>query len=430
MKNNTTPTVDAMEQIAFIGNIIPHTWYRHITGADGKGPDLLAITILADICAWYKPRIERSELTGEPLAKTKRFAGHKLQKSYGALAQQYGYSKDHIRRTINKLEDLGLIRKEVVTSVPLPSGAVINNVLYIEPIPDAIAAISYLGAKPLPAPTPTPDPDPYALGSTDPMVFHDQTYTDTTTLTTLLTITDVCGAANADAPRAQDNVSDDLSKEPVYDENKITRETYENEIGRIVNTLAYGMPYCAEDPDLPPRYLEQAPITVDVATPVQPCLELDLGGFNQQEMRSKLQPGARASAPAKGKGKVKTPRAPKPKVEYVGVHADIDYEDLLARARSVGADTRHNRKQQSVDAIDAMVDDGATPDDIVALHAYCLTDPWVIENCVPVTPGFCKNRYQPWVRAGRPAKFTKGGKSNGSYKPSNRAVDPNNDLWD
>jgi hypothetical protein len=192
---------------------------------------------------------------------------------------------------------------------------------------------------------------------------------------------DVCDAAIADAPLAHDIVSDNNPEEPVL-----------------------------------------------MGSPVQPSLDLDLGGSKEQ-INGALQPGVRALA---GKGKAKAPMAPKPKVEYTGTHAEIDYGALLSRARAAGSDTWRTKSQQNIDAIDELVDAGASLDDIVALLAYCLSDPWYKNGCVPVTPGTCKNRYQPWVRAGRPSKFTaqKGGNSNASTRYNNRPVDYNDSIWD
>ena len=66
MDSKTTPTVDAIGQMHFTGNVIDHHWYKSITLPDGKA-DLIAINILAEIVYWYRPRILRDETTGERL---------------------------------------------------------------------------------------------------------------------------------------------------------------------------------------------------------------------------------------------------------------------------------------------------------------------------------------------------------------------------
>ncbi len=52
--------VDAVGKLAFIGDIIPHTWYKTILRDNGK-PYLNAIIILADITYWYRPSEVREE---------------------------------------------------------------------------------------------------------------------------------------------------------------------------------------------------------------------------------------------------------------------------------------------------------------------------------------------------------------------------------
>ncbi len=48
MKKNTTPVVDAIGELNFEGNIIPHSWYQNIKLPSGK-TDTIAITLLSHI---------------------------------------------------------------------------------------------------------------------------------------------------------------------------------------------------------------------------------------------------------------------------------------------------------------------------------------------------------------------------------------------
>ena len=57
-----TPEVETISRLHLEGNIIPHTWYQNIT-LSGH-PDVIAITILADIVYWYRWRELRDEATG------------------------------------------------------------------------------------------------------------------------------------------------------------------------------------------------------------------------------------------------------------------------------------------------------------------------------------------------------------------------------
>ena len=46
--------VEKIGQLQITGNVIPTSWFRNITFANGK-PHFVAITILAEIVYWYRP---------------------------------------------------------------------------------------------------------------------------------------------------------------------------------------------------------------------------------------------------------------------------------------------------------------------------------------------------------------------------------------
>lgn len=56
--------VDQMGVLNISGNVIPQIWYKTITKTTGK-PYLLAITLLADIVYWYRPKEVRDEASGQ-----------------------------------------------------------------------------------------------------------------------------------------------------------------------------------------------------------------------------------------------------------------------------------------------------------------------------------------------------------------------------
>ena len=123
------------------GNVIPHEWYLHLrTEAKNSKPYDIAINLLADICYWYRPSIEKDEVSGE-ITYRKKFKGDLLQRSYGQFKTQFGYSKDQIKRAVDYLADRGLIYKEFRNLVI--NGQNINNVLYIGIFPEPIKEISY-----------------------------------------------------------------------------------------------------------------------------------------------------------------------------------------------------------------------------------------------------------------------------------------------
>lgn len=137
--NEPTDVVMQMHTTRFAGNIIPHTWYQHITFANGK-PDLNAIVILAEICYWYRPREVKDETTGQLLRYEKRFKADKLQRSYQSFAEQFGISKRQARDAVHRLADAGIITLEFRNVKT--KATVLANVLFLEPCPKTIRELS------------------------------------------------------------------------------------------------------------------------------------------------------------------------------------------------------------------------------------------------------------------------------------------------
>ena len=123
------------------GNVIPLSWYRHITRPNGK-PYSIAIELLADLVWWYRPVEERDELSGELIGYKKKFKADLLQRSYGAFSKVYGYTKDQVRDALERLQEIGLIYRDFRT-IDLGGGRQANNVLYIGIYPQAIKKITY-----------------------------------------------------------------------------------------------------------------------------------------------------------------------------------------------------------------------------------------------------------------------------------------------
>lgn len=137
---NTTPVVDAIGQLHFEGNIIPHTWYKAIVFPNGK-TDLNAIVILAEIVYWYRPTVEHDEATGRIISVRKKFRDDMLQRHYRAFADQFGLTVRQCRDAVARLIDGGFIRRELRT-VETPQGKM-GNVPYFEPVVEVIQRISY-----------------------------------------------------------------------------------------------------------------------------------------------------------------------------------------------------------------------------------------------------------------------------------------------
>ncbi|MEZ5581138.1 MAG: hypothetical protein R3F40_18065 [Candidatus Competibacteraceae bacterium] len=146
-------------KIHLTGNIIPHQWYQHITLGSGK-PDLPAITILAEIVYRYRPR-QTLDKRGNPLPR-KHFDGDMFQCTAAYFESKFGLTKDQTRKALKRLEDAGYIRREYRDIVQ--QGILRNCVMFIEPVPRMIQAITHpvaaTAATPLQAVLPAPVGDP------------------------------------------------------------------------------------------------------------------------------------------------------------------------------------------------------------------------------------------------------------------------------
>ena len=133
--------VDAMGMMNISGNVIPQIWYSTITRPNGK-PYLLAITLLSDIVYWYRPAEERDEQCGRVIGWKKRFKGDLLQKTYQQYADLYGESKRSIKAALDRLEELGVIKKEFYY-VPCENGMVLYNLMYIALNAEVLHQLTY-----------------------------------------------------------------------------------------------------------------------------------------------------------------------------------------------------------------------------------------------------------------------------------------------
>lgn len=133
--------VDAMGMMNISGNVIPQLWYSTITRPNGK-PYLLAITLLSDIVYWYRPTEVRDEQSGRVVGWKKRFKGEMLQKTYQQYAELYGESKRSVKAALDRLEELGIIRKEF-HDIPYENGIIIYNVMYIALNTDILRKFTY-----------------------------------------------------------------------------------------------------------------------------------------------------------------------------------------------------------------------------------------------------------------------------------------------
>ncbi len=129
-----------MNHLHLEGTIMPHSWFlaEELKLNSGK-PNLVAITLLADLCHWYKLLEVRDELTGE-ITYQQKFQSDKLQRSYEKWGATFGFTREQTVNAVKFLCDRNLITKELRTLNI--DGRTIPNVMYFEPVPDMIAKIS------------------------------------------------------------------------------------------------------------------------------------------------------------------------------------------------------------------------------------------------------------------------------------------------
>ena len=87
------------------GDVIVHTWYKQFCLEDGN-PDLVAITILSDIVAWY-----RNGTDGYSGALTPKLHGHSLYLSYNYYEQKFGFREDRVRRALTRLYTQNILKR-------------------------------------------------------------------------------------------------------------------------------------------------------------------------------------------------------------------------------------------------------------------------------------------------------------------------------
>ncbi len=137
-----TKTVKEIGNINFTGNITPHKWFQHITKKETGRPYPLAALILSDIIYWYRPVYVRHETTNKIIGIRKKFKSDMLQKNYSNYAEFYGVTKHTIKRIFDRLIELGLLRRVFRTIIV--NNLKLNNVMFIDPVPERIKQITEL----------------------------------------------------------------------------------------------------------------------------------------------------------------------------------------------------------------------------------------------------------------------------------------------
>lgn len=140
--NTGNASVDALAEMNISGNVTPVNWYKTILRENGK-PYLLAICVLSEIVYWYRPVEVRDEHSGMTIGYRKKFREDLLQKTYNDFAEQFGESRRSVKAAFDRLEEIGVIRREF-RNIETNSGMVLNNVMYIDLCVDRLYTCTYL----------------------------------------------------------------------------------------------------------------------------------------------------------------------------------------------------------------------------------------------------------------------------------------------
>lgn len=140
--NTGNASVDALAEMSISGNVTPVNWYKTILRENGK-PYLLAICVLSEIVYWYRPVEVRDEHSGMTIGYRKKFREDLLQKTYNDFAEQFGESRRSVKAAFDRLEEIGVIRREF-RNIETNSGMVLNNVMYIDLCVDRLYTCTYL----------------------------------------------------------------------------------------------------------------------------------------------------------------------------------------------------------------------------------------------------------------------------------------------
>jgi len=189
----TTPVVDQISAASIY--IDPAVWSKKITHKSGK-PHWLAILWFSKLLYWYQRTEVRNEVTGAFLGFKKKFKYDKLQRSYAQIANELGCSESESHSVVDALVRANLATKELRDYPDLK----LNNVMFIEPIPDNILCIMHPKGvhKGTPPPSEKGRPSPLRKGETPPSGKGTCTLSSTLTSSTLTSTYDLKGGQPVD----------------------------------------------------------------------------------------------------------------------------------------------------------------------------------------------------------------------------------------
>lgn len=139
IKNSNVMKITKMN---ITGNVVPVSWFNHLTFKKSGKPHLPAIMILSDILYWYKALEKRDEATGMVIEYRQKFKSDMLQKQYKLWMRMFGFGYDQTKDAVKYLIKKDLINREF-RNIKTKQGEVLWNRMFVEPIPEEIEKITY-----------------------------------------------------------------------------------------------------------------------------------------------------------------------------------------------------------------------------------------------------------------------------------------------
>ncbi|MEG1577962.1 MAG: hypothetical protein RR336_04270 [Oscillospiraceae bacterium] len=127
MKSAGSAICDALHNFKIRGNLIPDGWYGTIL-TESEKPNFLAISILAEILYWYRPKVV-SDRTDPSVRLEKKFRADILQKTYAEFAEKFHVPKSSVKKAFSDLQRLGVITCEFRNI--MATGIICSNVMFV-----------------------------------------------------------------------------------------------------------------------------------------------------------------------------------------------------------------------------------------------------------------------------------------------------------
>lgn len=135
-------TVEQVGRMSFEGNITPHAWYQSPLLQNERGkPNLVAITLLADLVYWYRPVVLRDEASGRETGRRQKFAGDKLRRTYAPWGRNFGLTRGQVEDAVAFLKRQGLVTVETRTVITEYGAS--PNCAFLEPVVEALARVTF-----------------------------------------------------------------------------------------------------------------------------------------------------------------------------------------------------------------------------------------------------------------------------------------------